>query len=220
MQEHSLSGLCRLASSVTASVEAIASRGLTASGDFLVSLGFAASLGSIVLISLVSTPLVAWADPDRSPAASAIGDTPRPSRENACVGTDPRVIFDCLEDIYERRDSSAIEAIYAEDFSLELPKKGTGWDRDSELTVTVSMFENETVTAIRLSFDVPSEGAPGPEPGTWVFENVATHLEVDVFKDGESKTYEVDKGPEQTFYVRSLLGGGFEIYRWVDFQSE
>ena len=186
----------------------------------IASVAFTASLGFIVLTSLLATPSIAWAGSDRSPVTSSIEDGARPNHENACLGTDPRVIFDCLENIYERRDSGAIEAIYAEDFLFEVPKNGSSWDRDTELAVTTTMFEDDTVTAIRLSIDVPSAGVRGPEPGTWVFENVATHLRIDVLKDGESKTYEVEKGPVQTFYVRSRPGGGFEIYRWVDFQSK
>ncbi|MEZ4649311.1 MAG: hypothetical protein R3E97_11135 [Candidatus Eisenbacteria bacterium] len=176
-------------------------------------------IGIIGLVIPAANPSVVCAGNEGSPAVSVLEEAPASHNQPACIGDEPRIVFDCFVRAYNGRNSEALAGLFSEDFSREHPEGGASWGRAKELETTKAMLESDAVSSVQMSFDLPS-AVPGPDAGTWIFEKVSTRVVVEAIEGEETRTFTADTGATQNIYVRSVPGGGFQIYRWVDARTD
>ena len=103
---------------------------------------------------------------------------PRPAQ--ASPPTKPEDVLPYLESVYKNGDIDAYTNLLTSDYKFVMEDMGTGWDKTADVKGTRKLFE---AAFVELSFPKEVSTKPGPQPGTWIIEDVPGALQVKQKKD-------------------------------------
>jgi hypothetical protein len=136
-----------------------------------------------------------------------------------CVGEGPDAVLKCYSDAHDMKDASALESLYASDYTWisVAPPQAQVIDRETTLMASRKMFADEDMKSISYTFRDGYDVVEDVEEGTWRVENVRADLRAEMGSLDEPYVATTCV----TFYVRELPGdgAGYEIYREVTFDG-
>jgi hypothetical protein len=98
-----------------------------------------------------------------------------------CTGDGPQSVLVCYSAAYAARDSAAVAALYAPDYtSTDLRAPGAeDFDYKTSLTIAAHMFHAKDIAGLTLTFGAPGAIEPGVKAGSWVLRDVPCTLRLD-----------------------------------------
>ena len=129
-----------------------------------------------------------------------------PAVAQAGPPTKPEDVLPYLEVVYKSGDMDAYADLLTSDFKFVMEDMDAGWDKAMDIRGTTKLFE---AAHAELSFTGDLSVKPGPQPGTWVIENVIGTLKVTQKKDG--KVFQVQN--TVSFVIRDE-DGKLRIAEW------
>jgi hypothetical protein len=120
--------------------------------------------------------------------------------------TKPEDVLPYLESVYKAGDIDAYTDLLTSDYKFVLEDMHAGWDKTMDLSGTRKLFE---AASVELSFPKEVSIKPGPQPETWIIEDVPGSLQVTQKKD--AKVFKVQN--TFSFTIRDE-GGKLRIAEW------